>query len=143
MRLPKRVYTKFLATKDMEVSTNQVGLLVILNCKILIDLIQVLVSQIRPSIFSTMLIIQKLCNCLVATLTGLNVNWMAWRKFKLVVSMQRYSKFNWKEHEFLLLTYPDLQIAYLEEELARKEGGDPCIFSPLIDGHSEFIPETG
>ena len=24
-----------------------------------------------------------------------------------------------------------------------KEGGDPHIFSALIDGHSEFIPETG
>jgi 1,3-beta-glucan synthase len=45
--------------------------------------------------------------------------------------------------EFLLCAYPDLQIAYLEEETSRKEGGDPCIFSALIDGHSEFIPETG
>jgi 1,3-beta-glucan synthase len=71
---------------------------------------------------------------------------MARRKFKFVVSMQRYSKFNKEEHEnaeFLLRAYPDLQIAYLEEEPARKEGGDPRIFSALIDGHSEFIPETG
>jgi 1,3-beta-glucan synthase len=69
---------------------------------------------------------------------------MVRRKFKLnefVVSMQRYSKFNREEHEnieFLLRAYPDLQIAYLEEESARKEGGDPQIFSTLIDGHSEF-----
>ncbi|ESK92280.1 1,3-beta-glucansynthase [Moniliophthora roreri MCA 2997] len=71
---------------------------------------------------------------------------MSRRKFKFVVSMQRYSKFNKEEHEnaeFLLRAYPDLQIAYLEEEPPRKEGGDPRIFSALIDGHSEFIPETG
>ncbi|KDQ56816.1 glycosyltransferase family 48 protein [Jaapia argillacea MUCL 33604] len=71
---------------------------------------------------------------------------MARRKFKFVVSMQRYSKFNKEEQEnaeFLLRAYPDLQIAYLEEEPPRKEGGDPRLFSALIDGHSDFIPETG
>jgi 1,3-beta-glucan synthase len=71
---------------------------------------------------------------------------MAKRKFKFVVSMQRYSKFNKEEHEnaeFLLRAYPDLQIAYLEEEPPRKEGGDPRIFSSLIDGHSEFMRDTG
>ncbi|KAM5546011.1 hypothetical protein V8D89_000137 [Ganoderma adspersum] len=71
---------------------------------------------------------------------------MARRKFKFVVSMQRYSKFNREEQEnaeFLLRAYPDLQIAYLEEEPPRKEGGDPRLFSALIDGHSEFIAETG
>ncbi|RPD75871.1 1,3-beta-glucan synthase [Lentinus tigrinus ALCF2SS1-7] len=71
---------------------------------------------------------------------------MARRKFKFVVSMQRYSKFNREEQEnaeFLLRAYPDLQIAYLEEEPPRKEGGDPRLFSALIDGHSEFIADTG
>ncbi|TFK52998.1 1,3-beta-glucan synthase [Heliocybe sulcata] len=71
---------------------------------------------------------------------------MARRKFKFIVSMQRYSKFNKEEQEnaeFLLRAYPDLQIAYLDEEPPRKEGGDPRIFSALIDGHSEFVPETG
>jgi len=71
---------------------------------------------------------------------------MARRKFKFVVSMQRYSKFNKEEHEnaeFLLRAYPDLQIAYLEAKQPRKEGGDPRIYSALIDGHSEFVPETG
>ncbi|KAF8635567.1 hypothetical protein AX15_000217 [Amanita polypyramis BW_CC] len=71
---------------------------------------------------------------------------MARRKFKFLVSMQRYSKFNKEEQEnaeFLLRAYPDLQIAYLEEESPRKEGGETRIFSALIDGHSEFIPETG
>ncbi|KAI0034779.1 1,3-beta-glucan synthase [Vararia minispora EC-137] len=70
---------------------------------------------------------------------------MARRKFKFVVSMQRYAKFNKEEHEnaeFLLRAYPELQIAYLEEE-ARKDGGDPRLFSALIDGHSEFDPATG
>jgi 1,3-beta-glucan synthase len=71
---------------------------------------------------------------------------MARRKFKFVVSMQRYSKFNQEEYEnaeFLLRAYPDLQIAYLDEEPANKEGGESRLFSALIDGHSEFIPETG
>ncbi|KAG1782391.1 glycosyl transferase [Suillus placidus] len=71
---------------------------------------------------------------------------MARRKFKFMVSMQRHSKFNKEEHEnaeFLLRAYPDLQIAYLDEETPRKEGGESRLFSALIDGHSEFIPETG
>ncbi|KAH9972539.1 1-3-beta-glucan synthase [Lactifluus volemus] len=70
---------------------------------------------------------------------------MARRKFKFVVSMQRYSKFNKEEHEnaeFLLRAYPELQIAYLEEE-PRRDGGEPRLYSALIDGHSEFNPQTG
>ncbi|RSH95464.1 1,3-beta-D-glucan synthase [Saitozyma podzolica] len=68
---------------------------------------------------------------------------MARRKFKFVVSMQRYSKFNKEEHEnaeFLLRAYPDLQIAYLDEEPPRKDGAESRIFSALIDGHSEIMP---
>ncbi|KAG8899879.1 1,3-beta-D-glucan synthase [Tulasnella sp. 403] len=71
---------------------------------------------------------------------------IARRKFKFVVSMQRYSKFNKDEQEnaeFLLRAYPDLQIAYLDEEPPRKPGGEPRLFSTVIDGHSEFIHETG
>ena len=71
---------------------------------------------------------------------------MARRKFKLIITMQRYSKFNKEEHEnaeFLLRAYPDLQIAYLEEEPPRKEGGELRMFSVLIDGHSEPNFETG
>lgn len=66
---------------------------------------------------------------------------MARRKFRFVISMQRYSKFSKDElenAEFLLRAYPDLAIAYLDEERPRKEGGEPRIFSCLIDGHSEF-----
>ncbi|WVQ81578.1 1,3-beta-glucan synthase component FKS1 [Cryptococcus sp. DSM 104549] len=68
---------------------------------------------------------------------------MARRKFKFVVSMQRYSKFNKEEHEnaeFLLRAYPDLQIAYLDEEPPRKDGHESRIFSALVDGHSEILP---
>ncbi|KAJ2782842.1 1,3-beta-D-glucan synthase [Coemansia javaensis] len=65
---------------------------------------------------------------------------MARRKFKFVVTMQRFLKFNRDEREasdFLLRTYPDLQIAYLEEVPAAGEGELPRIYSCLIDGHSE------
>ncbi len=67
---------------------------------------------------------------------------MARRKFKIVVSMQRYAKFSKEEREnaeFLLRAYPDLQIAYLDEEPPTAEGEDPRIYSALIDGHSELM----
>lgn len=67
---------------------------------------------------------------------------MARRKFKLVVSMQRYAKFKKEEMEnaeFLLRAYPDLQIAYLDEEPPIAEGEEPRIYSALIDGHSELM----
>lgn len=71
---------------------------------------------------------------------------IAHHKFMFIVSMQRYSKFNREEQEnveFLLRAYPDLQITYLDKEPAPKEGGDPRLFSALIDGHSEFIADSG
>lgn len=67
---------------------------------------------------------------------------MARRKFKICVSMQRYAKFSKEEREnaeFLLRAYPDLQIAYLDEEPPLNEGEDPRIYSALIDGHSELL----
>jgi len=70
---------------------------------------------------------------------------MSRRKFKFMVSMQRYSKFNKEElenAEFLLRAYPDLQIAYLDEEAGPK-GSDPTLYSILIDGHSEIDEATG
>ena len=70
---------------------------------------------------------------------------MGRRKFKFVISMQRFSKFNKEEREnaeFLLRAYPDLQIAYLDEEPGAK-GSDPRLYSVLIDGHSELDAETG
>ena len=67
---------------------------------------------------------------------------MARRKFKICVSMQRYAKFKKEEMEnaeFLLRAYPDLQIAYLDEEPPVNEGEEPRIYSALVDGHSEFM----
>ncbi|KMU76263.1 1,3-beta-glucan synthase component GLS2 [Coccidioides immitis RMSCC 3703] len=67
---------------------------------------------------------------------------MARRKFKICVSMQRYAKFNKEEREnteFLLRAYPDLQIAYLDEEPPVNEGEEPRLYSALIDGHSEIM----
>ncbi|RVX67099.1 1,3-beta-glucan synthase component FKS1 [Exophiala mesophila] len=67
---------------------------------------------------------------------------MARRKFKIVVSMQRYAKFKKEEREnteFLLRAYPDLQIAYLDEEPPAVEGEEPRLYSALIDGHSELM----
>ncbi|ORX89476.1 1,3-beta-glucan synthase [Basidiobolus meristosporus CBS 931.73] len=67
---------------------------------------------------------------------------MARRKFRFVVSMQRYSSFSQEEMEnvdFLLEAYPDLQIAYLEEVASEAENGDSKkIYSCLIDGKCEF-----
>ena len=67
---------------------------------------------------------------------------MARRKFKIIVSMQRYAKFSKEEREnaeFLLRAYPDLQIAYLDEEPPANDGEDPRLYSALIDGHSELM----
>ncbi|KAJ7273703.1 glycosyltransferase family 48 protein [Mycena haematopus] len=70
---------------------------------------------------------------------------MARRKFKFTVSMQRFSKFNKEEQEnaeFLLRAYPDLQIAYLDEEPGSR-GGEARLFSAVIDGHSEIDEANG
>lgn len=67
---------------------------------------------------------------------------MARRKYKIIVSMQRYAKFKKEEMEnteFLLRAYPDLQIAYLDEEPPLNEGEEPRLYSSLIDGHSEIM----
>ncbi|AOA62794.1 1,3-beta-glucan synthase component [Komagataella phaffii CBS 7435] len=67
---------------------------------------------------------------------------MARRKFKFVVAMQRLSKFKPEElenAEFLLRAYPDLQIAYLDEEPPLNEGEEPRLYSALIDGHCEIM----
>ncbi|KAL6411619.1 1,3-beta-glucan synthase [Ilyonectria robusta] len=67
---------------------------------------------------------------------------MARRKFRLVIAMQRYAKFSREEMEnteFLLRAYPDLQIAYLDEDPPETEGGEAHIHSCLIDGHSEIL----
>ncbi|KAI1314525.1 1,3-beta-D-glucan synthase [Mortierella claussenii] len=66
------------------------------------------------------------------------------QKFKFLVSMQRYTKFNKEEAEnaeFLLRAYPQLQIAYLDECPAEVEGGEAIVYSVLIDGHCELMPD--
>ncbi|KAF9584182.1 1,3-beta-D-glucan synthase [Lunasporangiospora selenospora] len=69
---------------------------------------------------------------------------MAQQKFKFVVSMQRYTKFTKEEAEnaeFLLRVYPHLQIAYLDERPPEVEGEDPAVYSVLIDGTCERLPD--
>ncbi|ODV65391.1 hypothetical protein HYPBUDRAFT_153727 [Hyphopichia burtonii NRRL Y-1933] len=67
---------------------------------------------------------------------------MARRKFKFIVAMQRLAKFKDDEMEnaeFLLRAYPDLQIAYLDEEPPLNEEEEPRVYSALIDGHCEML----
>ncbi|KAG0346911.1 1,3-beta-D-glucan synthase [Podila humilis] len=66
------------------------------------------------------------------------------QKFKFLVSMQRYTKFSKEEMEnaeFLLRAYPNLQIAYLDERLPEVEGEEPIVYSVLIDGQCERMPD--
>ncbi|KAI8055780.1 1,3-beta-glucan synthase component-domain-containing protein [Syncephalis plumigaleata] len=67
------------------------------------------------------------------------------RKFCFLISMQRYTKFDAEELEcveFLFKAYPDLQIAYLEEEKSEQGGSiEPRIYSVLIDGRCEIMPD--
>ncbi|PVU99735.1 hypothetical protein BB559_000456 [Furculomyces boomerangus] len=66
---------------------------------------------------------------------------MANRKFRFVVAMQRYMKFNKEEHEsadFLMKTYPSLQIAYLDEELS-PDGKSSRVYSCLVDNECEVL----
>ncbi|KAG1454020.1 hypothetical protein G6F46_008823 [Rhizopus delemar] len=65
---------------------------------------------------------------------------MAHDKFRYLVAMQRYAKFNEEEVancEFLLSEYPNLQIAYIKEEA--NENGDITYYSVLIDGHCDAL----
>lgn len=70
---------------------------------------------------------------------------IARRKFKFLVSMQRYNEFDEEEQknvDFLLRSYPDLQIAYLDQVPWENENKEiePKFFSVLIDGHCEILP---
>lgn len=65
---------------------------------------------------------------------------LALRKFRLVASMQRLKYFNAEEVEstdFLLRAYPELQIAYLDEEF--DGNGQPVYYSILIDGSCAIL----
>ncbi|CAB11264.2 1,3-beta-glucan synthase component bgs2 [Schizosaccharomyces pombe] len=66
---------------------------------------------------------------------------MASRKFKMCVSMQRYAKFTADEienTEFILRAYPDLLIAYLDEDPPKEGETTPQLYAALIDGYSEL-----
>ncbi|RCI06938.1 1,3-beta-D-glucan synthase [Rhizopus stolonifer] len=72
---------------------------------------------------------------LVDSITEPELEKMASRKFRFLVAMQRYSQFNLEEKEnvnYILKAYPDLQIAYLEQET---EEDVPVFYTVLIDGH--------
>ncbi|CUM66040.1 uncharacterized protein PRCAT00003694001 [Priceomyces carsonii] len=61
---------------------------------------------------------------------------MALRKFRMVVSMQRFRQFTTEEkenEEFLLRAYPELQLCYLDEEVD-PQSGSQAFYSVLIDG---------
>lgn len=73
-----------------------------------------------------------------------NIHTMALRKFKMIVSMQRYQFFNQEEREcteHLLRAYPELQIAYIEKD-TNAETGYCTYYSCLIDG-SCLILDSG
>lgn len=73
---------------------------------------------------------------------------IAHRKFRYLVAMQRYSKFTPEEAEnceAILQEYPNLQIAYIEEEENNEgaeegEYGEKTYYSVLIDGHCPKLP---
>ncbi|EGV62195.1 1,3-beta-glucan synthase component [Yamadazyma tenuis ATCC 10573] len=67
---------------------------------------------------------------------------MAIRKFRMIVSMQRFIEFDVDEienTEFLLRAYPELEIAYLREE-EDPTTHETLYFSVLIDGSSPIMP---
>ncbi|SCV02431.1 LAME_0H00386g1_1 [Lachancea meyersii CBS 8951] len=66
------------------------------------------------------------------------------RKFRMVVAMQRFAKFDKEEQEaadLLLRAYPDMCISYLEE--IPEEDGEPKFYSCLIDGHCQVDEASG
>lgn len=71
---------------------------------------------------------------------------LAGRKFKFLVAMQRYAKFSPSEAadaDFLFKAFPELQVAYVDEEPPTEEGGEITYYSALIDGTSAIDEETG
>lgn len=72
---------------------------------------------------------------------------MANRKFKMVVAMQRYCKFNKDEledAEFLLKAYPYMAISYLDEETTPDSDGniEKTYYSCMIDGFCKIDDAT-
>ncbi|KAL6933904.1 hypothetical protein ACO0R3_001686 [Hanseniaspora guilliermondii] len=73
---------------------------------------------------------------------------MANKKFKMVVAMQRYAKFNKDEladTNFLLKAYPYMTISYLDEEIVDDPKNDKVVknyYSCAIDGFSKIDENT-
>ncbi|KAI8970679.1 1,3-beta-glucan synthase component-domain-containing protein [Pilobolus umbonatus] len=68
---------------------------------------------------------------------------IAHEKFRFLVTMQRYIKFNKEEREgcdYLLVEYPYLQIAYIDEQMD-PDTGVITYYSVLIDGHCQLLPD--
>ncbi|KAI9313404.1 1,3-beta-glucan synthase component-domain-containing protein [Dichotomocladium elegans] len=64
------------------------------------------------------------------------------RKFRFLVAMQRYARFSAEETEdteMLFRAWPNLEVAYIEEEPPAKEGDPVTFYSCLIDGQSELM----
>lgn len=64
------------------------------------------------------------------------INEMAARKFRIIASMQRFKRFTEEEKEnteYLMRAYPELQIAYIDEE-RDEETGKVTYYSALVDG---------
>ncbi|KAG1805104.1 1,3-beta-glucan synthase component-domain-containing protein [Suillus plorans] len=102
-RLPKRIYTKLLATAEMELLYRIENLAI--------------VSMFGGNTEKLEWELERMARC----------------KFKFAISMQQFSKFNKEEQEnaeFLLCAYPDLQIVYLDEE-PRPKGSKGWLFSML------------
>lgn len=69
---------------------------------------------------------------------------VAHRKFKFLLAMQRYAKFNQEEQlcaELLFKQYPNLQVAYLDEQPSKTVQGQTNFYSMLIDGQSTLLPD--
>ncbi|KAI8143400.1 1,3-beta-glucan synthase component-domain-containing protein [Fennellomyces sp. T-0311] len=67
---------------------------------------------------------------------------IAHQKFRYLVAMQRYAKFSPEEAEnceAILREFPQLQIAFIEEEPNPVPGMPPTYYSVLIDGNSPRI----
>ncbi|RKP09374.1 1,3-beta-glucan synthase component-domain-containing protein, partial [Thamnocephalis sphaerospora] len=84
-------------------------------------------------------------DCPQGMLGEMHADQHAKRKFCFLVSMQRYTKFDAEELEcveFLFKAYPDLQIAYLDEEMPPEGSKEqPRVYSVLIDGRCEMLPD--
>ncbi|KAI7886509.1 glycosyltransferase family 48 protein [Lichtheimia hyalospora FSU 10163] len=68
---------------------------------------------------------------------------VAHQKFRYLVAMQRYSKFTPEEAdncETILREYPNMQIAYIDEEPSHVPGEPPTFYSALIDGYCPRVP---